>query len=116
MEGVKCALSVKFQPADQKQHILVSLVEQSMDQENRQKDRKEKSDQRKRLFRIFPLARTQRLTAINTPNIQSFPVISGMLMAAAIYISFVKGCTFVRYVPLSTNRLILFIYLFPAAV
>ena len=50
MEGVKCALSVKFQPADQKQHILVSLVEQSMDQENRQKDRKRKSDQRKRLF------------------------------------------------------------------
>ena len=26
MEGVKCALSVKFQPADLKQHILVSLV------------------------------------------------------------------------------------------
>ena len=115
MEGVKCALSVKFQPADLKQHILVSLVEQSMDQENRQKDRKGKCDQRKRLFQDLSAGKTQRLTAINTPNIQSFPVISGILMAAAIYINFVKGCTFVRYVPLSTNRLILFIYLFPGS-
>ena len=76
---------------------------------------KEKAISGNVFFRIFPLARTQKLTAINTPNIQSFPVISGILMAAAIYINFVKGCTFVRYVPLSTNRLILFIYLFPGS-
>ena len=47
-------------------------------------------------FKIFPLASTRRLTAINTPNIHSRPVISGMLMAAAMYINLVKGCTFVR--------------------
>ena len=48
------------------------------------------------LFKILPLASTRRLTAINTPNIHSRPEISGMLMAAAMYINLVKGCTLVR--------------------
>ena len=76
---------------------------------------KEKAISGRVFFKILPLASTRRLTAINTPNIHSRPEISGILMAAAIYINFVKGCTFVRYVPLSTNRLILFIYLFPGS-
>ena len=42
------------------------------------------------------LASTRRLTAINTPNIHSRPEISGILMAAAMYINLVKGCTLVR--------------------
>ena len=86
-------LSVKFQPADLKQHILVSLVEQSMDQKIVRAIVKENAISGNVFFRIFPLARTQRLTAINTPNIQSFPVISGILMAAVVYTSLVKGCT-----------------------
>ena len=76
MEGVKCALSVKFQPADQKQHILVSLVEQSMDQENRQKDRKkEKGSSGNVFFRIFPPARTQRLDCDKHTKHPKLPVI-----------------------------------------
>ena len=59
-------------------------------------------------FRIFPAARAHRLTAMQQPKAQSFPAISGMLMAAAMYKSFVKGCTPVSQVLLSTYKLILF--------
>lgn len=96
MKSIKYAFPVKFQSDDLKQHIDVFLVEQSMDQKNGQQDRKGKSNQRKGLFKILPLASTRRLTAINTPNIHSRPEISGILMAAAMYINLVKGYTLVR--------------------
>ena len=85
MKSIKYAFPVKFQSDDLKQHIDVFLVEQSMDQKNGEHD-----------FKILPLASTRRLTAINTPNIHSRPEISGILMAAAMYINLVKGCTLVR--------------------
>ena len=77
MKSIKYAFPVKFQSDDLKQHIDVFLVEQSMDQKNGQQDRKGKSNQRKGLF-------------------HSRPEISGILMAAAMYINLVKGCTLVR--------------------
>ena len=56
----------------------------------------------------FPEASAQRLTRMQQPKSQSFPAISGMAMAAAMYVSFVKGWTFVSQVWLSTYRLMLF--------
>ena len=50
MEGINYALPVKLQPADLKQHIRIFLIEQSVDQENREQDRKGKRDQRNGLF------------------------------------------------------------------
>ena len=38
----------------------------------------------KTFFMIFPLMSSPRLTAINTPNIHSVPMMTGTLMAAAI--------------------------------
>ena len=38
----------------------------------------------KTFFMIFPLMSSPRLTAINTPNIHSVPMMMGTLMAAAI--------------------------------
>ena len=96
MKSIKYAFPVKFQSDDLKQHIDVFLVEQSMDQKMVSRIVKEKAISGRVFFKILPLASTRRLTAINTPNIHSRPEISGILMAAAMYINLVKGCTLVR--------------------
>ena len=57
---------------------------------------KGKTRSAERSFKIFAGQRQEDWTAINTLNIHSRPEISGMLMAAAMYINLVKGCTLVR--------------------